>query len=272
MVLSCGTSDRAGAALTVGGGGRAHRLGIYSNWATGNSSRGKGLRASRRKRSRLSKHPLAALIELRDMLANVALDCLSAAIHGQWLLAETAACGGNWPSGYWPLLRWRHRQWSGRWGGEWWCARQEANEHARANSHRPMRDCRAPDVTPPAGTGSGICTSAHAAPVLIYPLGTFRTKHGAPPRNLFFVVELPSECGTYVWITVAVPGGCDGYEHPSHHPRCLGRSWWRLLRPRTLLLSPAVECASRGIRCTVVAEGLLGQSLSGWLLSPRWSA
>jgi hypothetical protein len=31
MVLSCGTRDRAGAALTVGGGGRAHRLGIYSN-------------------------------------------------------------------------------------------------------------------------------------------------------------------------------------------------------------------------------------------------
>jgi hypothetical protein len=38
------------------------------------------------------------------------------------------------------------------------------NEHARANSHHPMSDCRAPEVTPPAGTGSGICTSAHAAP------------------------------------------------------------------------------------------------------------
>jgi hypothetical protein len=111
-----------------------------------------------------------------------------------------------------------------------------ANEHARANS-RPRRDCRAPDVTPPAGTESGICTSAHAAPVLIYPLGTFRTRHGAPPRNLFFVAEFSSVCGRYIWIPVAVPGGCHGYHHPSHHPRCLGHSWWRLLRPRTLLLS-----------------------------------
>jgi len=132
-----------------------------------------------------------------------------------------------------------------------------------------MRDCGAPDVTPPAGTGSGICTSAHAAPVLIYSLGTFRTKYRAPPRNLFLVIELPSECGTSVRITGALPGGYHGYQHPSHHPRRLGRSWWRLLRPRTLLLS---SCASRGITCTVVAEGLWGQSLSVRLLSPRWSA